>query len=979
VQELARDNPRFDGIREVFSSIREPTERAGLFEVLRQQDLLRIPEGGVQPLGSWDDMRRQLTTLGIAAVASPPAFGRVYPGFIANARLGYDFQDRADVETELPQVERTAVMLLSSVTPENYWALRETVRCSPTTSMDVILELRQLALDIESMCADSAQGLPEGQARTERARQGNDIHEAIHNHPSPRNLDLINGFLDEPWLTPDMRQTALRTREILEDIYHVGSASSDKVDRRFAELNVEGVQDEGLRERLNRFRDVAADDVRAARELGGVRLAVRDGILSPDTAPEERLHLMQIDLFLEELGYGLYSSAHERLEEGPASMPERLRLMDSIIQSQVANGMCNPGMTALGRQLTELADKPEWEREDYMRAFGVMAHLSRETDGMITQLHHSFDPILPEVASQRRMEPKNPHIIGFVDNIMRAQPLHMLMEVYIPPVRDMVTGELGELSRAVDPTLQRQVSTLLSERPPEEVEQNIFFFAPGRVEGSGEMSHVLGGKGAKLAEMAALGLPVPPGFTVRAGVEDVEGIRDEVVAAVRELEEVTGRTFGGRENPLLVSVRSGARLSMPGMMDTVLNLGLNDDVVAGLSDRHGEEFAYDCYERFLRMYGRTVLGIRDERFERREKDASGGDFKRLAAAHKKTIADTGLSVPEDPIEQLMGAVGGVQRSWESPRARQYRALHGIPNEWGTAVNVQQMVFGNLGENSGTGVVFSRDKETGENVTRINYLENAQGEDVVAGVRTPLTSIPDERIQREVEETTRRLEQHFKDMVDVELTVQEGKLFILQVRSGKRSHEARARIAVEQALSGLITPEEALERVNLDILDRELTSAAMEPMARSAVTPIATAPNLSFGAAAGVIALSPDKARELHQQGTPVILVRRNTSPEDFEGMLYAQGVLTAEGGANSHAAITCNGLNKPCLPGCPGVQVDEARGIVRIGGVELREGIDALTFDGETGEIFRGALPLIQGESNPYLETLRDWEREVNA
>ncbi|MCS7216367.1 MAG: pyruvate, phosphate dikinase [Candidatus Bipolaricaulota bacterium] len=542
----------------------------------------------------------------------------------------------------------------------------------------------------------------------------------------------------------------------------------------------------------------------------------------------------------------------------------------------------------------------------------------------------------------------------------------------------------------------------------------VYLFGAGRTEGNAKMKDLLGGKGANLAEMAALGIPVPPGFTIttevcryyyKNGGRYPEGLAEQVRQGLQFLEAVTGRRFGDPENPLLVSVRSGAPVSMPGMMDTILNLGLTDRAVAGLAARTSPRFAYDAYRRLLSMYGSVVLGIRDEvdpfgaamEELKRERGASSDldltaeDLRELVERYKAIIRRAGKEFPQDPWEQLWGAIEAVVRSWMNERARVYRRMYRIPEDMGTAVNVQAMVFGNLGNRSGTGVCFTRDPATGENRLYGEFLLNAQGEDVVAGIRTPNpiaksaktdpTQLSLEEAMPEVYQELLRirevLERHYRDMQDVEFTIEEGKLYILQTRAGKRTGFAAVRIAVEMAEEGLITEEEALLRIDPAEQLSQLLQPIFDPKAKARAKVLAKGLAAGPGAASGRIALSAQKAEEMAREG-PVILVRHETSPDDIRGMAAAQGILTARGGLTSHAAVVARQIGKVAVVGCEALQLDYQKREVRVAGEVLREG-DWLSIDGTTGEVLLGRIPTQPSEVVQVLltRTLRPEEAPV--
>jgi pyruvate,orthophosphate dikinase len=522
--------------------------------------------------------------------------------------------------------------------------------------------------------------------------------------------------------------------------------------------------------------------------------------------------------------------------------------------------------------------------------------------------------------------------------------------------------------------------------------KRVFFFGAGQAEGSDKMREVLGGKGAGLAEMTSLGLPVPPGFTISTAVCThfyehgqvyPEGLDQEVDEALKKVEGIMDRRFGDPARPLLVSVRSGARASMPGMMDTVLNLGLNDATVQGLIDLGGEpRFAYDSYRRFVQMYGDVVLGLKpfsrneEDPFEviiQRKKaevgaildlDLTTEDLKDLVARFKAAIkTSTGQDFPEHPREQMWGAISAVFRSWNNDRAIAYRRLNGIPDDWGTAVNVQSMVFGNMGPRSGTGVAFTRDPATGERHPYGEYLMNAQGEDVVAGTRTPLPLADLQRERPEVfeqlVETFRRLERHYREMQDVEFTIQDEKLWMLQTRAGKRTGFAAVRIAAEMAEEGLISEQEALLRVNPEQLNHLLRPIFDPEEKRDAVGRggrlLAKGLNAGPGAACGKVVFHASDAQQWKAKGEKVILVRIETSPEDIRGMHAAEGILTARGGMTSHAALVARQMGKVCVAGCGALRIDYAQSLMLVGDRTIRQG-DVVSIDGFTGEVIQGEL-----------------------
>ncbi len=533
----------------------------------------------------------------------------------------------------------------------------------------------------------------------------------------------------------------------------------------------------------------------------------------------------------------------------------------------------------------------------------------------------------------------------------------------------------------------------------------VYSFGAGNNEGSAEMRDLLGGKGANLAEMATIGLPVPPGFTITTEVctafyDNNKQYPPELAGQVRHalelVEAAVGLKFGDQHKPLLVSVRSGARVSMPGMMDTVLNLGLNDTTVAGLAEASSDaRFAWDSYRRFIQMYGSVVLGVDHHRFEEIiehvkldagaiEDTALGAqDWQHVVAGYKDMVAEaTGKPFPQDPEEQLWGAIGAVFGSWMNPRANTYRRLHDIPASWGTAVNVQAMVFGNMGNDCATGVCFTRDPSTGENVFYGEYLVNAQGEDVVAGIRTPQPmsklrakpgEVPMEQAMpsayAELLAVRDKLEQHYKDMQDIEFTVQQNKLYMLQTRTGKRTAAASLRIAVEMAEQGLIDREEAVRRVNPASLD-QLLHPMLDPKAER--TLLGKGLPASPGAASGAVVFNSDEAESRAAKGEPVILVRIETSPEDIHGMHAAKGILTTRGGMTSHAAVVARGMGRPCVAGAGSISVDYNAQTLSSGGKTVRAG-ETITLDGATGEVFVGSVAMIEPALSGEFATLMDW------
>ena len=526
------------------------------------------------------------------------------------------------------------------------------------------------------------------------------------------------------------------------------------------------------------------------------------------------------------------------------------------------------------------------------------------------------------------------------------------------------------------------------------------------------MRDLLGGKGANLAEMANLGLPVPPGFTIPTSVCSYfyahdksypKELKAQVEKALDQVGKIAGKGFGDPKNPLLVSVRSGGRASMPGMMDTVLNLGLNDTTVEALAAMSGDRrFAYDSYRRFITMYSDVVLGFEHHHFEdildtfkdsqgyTLDTDLTGDDWVDLVGRYKDAVArETGQDFPQDPHAQLWGAIGAVFSSWMNARAVTYRRLHDIPESWGTAVNVQAMVFGNMGETSATGVAFTRNPSTGESKLYGEFLINAQGEDVVAGIRTPQDITEDARensgsdkpsmetaMPAAFKELTRiytQLEKHYRDMQDMEFTVEDGKLWMLQTRGGKRTAKAALRIAVELANEGLISKNDAVSRIDPASLD-QLLHPTIDPGAKRDI--IATGLPASPGAASGEIVFSSDEATKLQADGRKVILVRIETSPEDIHGMHAAEGILTTRGGMTSHAAVVARGMGKPCVSGCGTIRVDYGRGTMSIGKRTFKTG-DVITIDGSLGQVLAGRMAMIEPELSGEFNTLMGWADQV--
>jgi pyruvate, orthophosphate dikinase len=542
----------------------------------------------------------------------------------------------------------------------------------------------------------------------------------------------------------------------------------------------------------------------------------------------------------------------------------------------------------------------------------------------------------------------------------------------------------------------------------------VYGFGDGVAEGGADMRNLLGGKGANLAEMSSLGLPVPPGLTITTEVcthyyangQTYPGeLKDEVEAALGRVEKILGMKFGDPENPLLVSVRSGARASMPGMMDTVLNLGLNDRTVVGLVKSSGDErFAYDSYRRFIQMYSNVVLDIDHHHFEEalelkkedlgvaNDTELKADDWRAVVAQYKKIVEKRlGKPFPQEPREQLWGAIGAVFSSWMNQRAITYRRLHAIPESWGTAVNVQAMVFGNMGEDCATGVAFTRDPSTGENLFYGEYLVNAQGEDVVAGIRTPqhLTvqgklaqnsdapameeTMPE--VFQQLDAVRTKLESHYRDMQDIEFTVQRGKLFMLQTRNGKRTAKAALKIAVDMVRDGVIDKKEAIARIVPSSLD-QLLHPTLDPKATRKV--IAKGLPASPGAASGKIVFTADDAEKQAHSGEKVILVRRETSPEDIHGMHAAQGIVTSTGGMTSHAAVVARGMGRPCVAGAGDVRIDAAKGTLTVRGTVVKAG-EQITIDGTTGEIMLGVVPTVQPELSGDFAELMTWADELRT
>ena len=572
----------------------------------------------------------------------------------------------------------------------------------------------------------------------------------------------------------------------------------------------------------------------------------------------------------------------------------------------------------------------------------------------------------------------------------------------------------GKVSRhALRPDLYpSETSAVLSEVSNPSPGKWVYAFGAGKAEGRAEMKNLLGGKGANLAEMSAIGLPVPPGFTITTAVCTAfyannkaypAELRAQVDAALKTVESLIGASFGDVKNPLLVSVRSGARASMPGMMDTILNLGLNDQTVEGLAlQAKDARFAYDSYRRFIQMYSDVVLGCDHYNFEhlleiaKEDKGVSldteldADDLKKLVAAYKaKVEEEVGAPFPQDVHEQLWGAIGAVFQSWMNQRAITYRKLQDIPESWGTAVNVQSMVFGNMGDDCATGVCFTRDPSTGENLFYGEYLVNAQGEDVVAGIRTPQqitiagkkgqnSNLPAmeetmPEMYRQLVDVRAKLERHYTDMQDMEFTIQKGKLWMLQTRTGKRTSKASLRIAVDMVQEGIISEAEAVKRINPAQLD-QLLHPMLNPKAPRQL--LARGLPASPGAASGRMVFTAEDAEDWHKRGERVILVRRETSPEDIGGMHVSQGILTTRGGMTSHAAVVARGMGTPCVCGAGDIQIDAKAKTFRVRDKILLEG-DVITLDGATGEIFLGQVPTIQPELTGDFAILMGWVDKI--
>jgi len=530
----------------------------------------------------------------------------------------------------------------------------------------------------------------------------------------------------------------------------------------------------------------------------------------------------------------------------------------------------------------------------------------------------------------------------------------------------------------------------------------VYFFGGGKAEGSAKMKDLLGGKGANLAEMTNVGVPVPPGFTISTEVCDLfyknerhypEGLQKEVENNLANLEKMMGKKLGDAEDPLLVSVRSGAAVSMPGMMDTVLNLGLNDKAVLGLASKSGNDrFAWDSYRRFINMFGDVVMGIEHQSFEdaldkvKKKKgveldtDLDAEDLKEVVRLYKEVYKKhTGKNFPQNPTDQMWASINAVFGSWNNPRAIHYRKLNEISGLKGTAVNVQSMVFGNFGEGSGTGVCFSRDPSTGEKVFYGEYLMNAQGEDVVAGIRTPVPikalSKQNPAIYEKLVAVKDKLEAHYKDMQDMEFTIQQGDLYLLQTRNGKRTGVAAIRIAVEMVDEGLIDKELAMARVSPAQLD-QVFHPMIDPKAKKDYKPLTKGLNASPGAATGQVVFTADDAEAWVADGKKVVLARKETSPEDIGGMHAAEGVLTSTGGMTSHAAVVARGMGTPCVAGAKGVVISGKQ--MTVGEAKFKQG-DFITIDGTTGEVYKGEIPLVQPKISGQLQKFLSWTDEIRA
>jgi len=539
----------------------------------------------------------------------------------------------------------------------------------------------------------------------------------------------------------------------------------------------------------------------------------------------------------------------------------------------------------------------------------------------------------------------------------------------------------------------------------------IYGFNSTETSGNKQMKDLLGGKGANLAEMCGLSMPVPPGFTVstpacanfyESGKKISEEIKKEILHELAIVEKHSGKKFGCMDNPLLFSVRSGARVSMPGMMDTVLNLGMNDQTVKKISSlTNNPRFAWDSYRRFIQMFANVVMGVntsilesqledlKEARNYKEDTELDAEDLEELVDVYKQVLLEEyGKTFPQDPMDQLWMAIGAVFNSWHNPRAKKYRQMNGFSDDWGTAVNVQTMVFGNTGENSGTGVCFTRNPSDGEKVFFGEYLMNAQGEDVVAGIRTPAPinnaskNNSNENLKtleevmpsayKDLVEIYKKLEEHYKDMQDIEFTIEDGKLYILQTRSAKRTINAALKVAVDLVEEGLATKEEVVLRVKPTDLDN-LLHPRLDPDAEKEL--LATGLPASPGAASGQIVFDSEVAQTWSEAGKKIILVRQETSPEDIGGMNVAEGILTARGGMTSHAAVVARGMGKPCVAGCTALNISEKNKVLRIGEKEFKEG-DSITFDGSSGCVYAGVVPTIDAEISDNFAQFMSWADE---
>jgi len=531
----------------------------------------------------------------------------------------------------------------------------------------------------------------------------------------------------------------------------------------------------------------------------------------------------------------------------------------------------------------------------------------------------------------------------------------------------------------------------------------VYFFGGGEAEGNTNMKRLLGGKGANLAEMSNIGINVPPGFTITSEVCNLyyenneqypEGLDEQIDENLKKLEEVMGINFGDPDDPLLVSARSGAMISMPGMMDTVLNIGLNDETVKGLIKRFGEERpAYDAYRRLVQMFGNVVLGIDSEKFEEKldeKKEEKGVDFdidldandlKELVSEFKEIVKEeVGIDFPDEPRKQIQMAIDAVFGSWNNPRAITYRKINNIPNDLGTAVNIQTMVFGNTGEESGTGVAFTRNPSTGENHFYGEFLMNAQGEDVVAGIRTPqsIDELEDilPEVYKELVEVNKKLEEHYKDMQDWEFTIQDRVLYILQTRTGKRTGTAAVKIAVDMVKEGLIDKETAVSRISSEALDQLLHPMIDSDIDVDSLTLLGRGLNASPGAAVGKVVFTAEDAENWVANNEKVVLVRRETSPEDIGGMHAAEGILTSRGGMTSHAAVVARGMGTPCVAGCGEIVIDYSSKQFTANGTVVKEG-DFITIDGTTGKVYLGKVELVEPKMSGEFGELMEWVDEI--